>query len=191
MNRIRVSNNPNFIEQVRPGYWGRDAYWMRFSNYDLLQRKDRFFIIPSKGARLINYHPLQEPTMLQEFLELGKWYEDEHSASGNDAGKIPQQTYQRTYTNRDYIDMGDCDPFTPVKLSQQRIANRVIKLCNRYGLLGLMWKEIYEQYNPQVGLTRREFASFGSSYFPKGAPKEPLRQWKSRRCGNMRKRPRR
>lgn len=102
------------LNQSRQPAYGNSLDWTRFSEYEILEHENKYLIIPSKNAKYIHYHPLKEGDLLNDFLELGKWYSDE--------------VFENETTQNEF--------------SQKRQAHRVLSFCNRYGLLGLAWVKL-------------------------------------------------
>jgi hypothetical protein len=159
-----MKNRFSSEDDSRPGVFEYETNWFRYSAYEL----NGGMIIPKKGSHQIIYHPSNEPDLLEDFLNLGKFLDDELN-----------NTMQIKFNS-------DRSPAEINSNMWSRNSQTVLRFCDKYGLLGEVFDEcVYSDKNHDYFVLiepdndKRSYIEHIKPFFPNGLPKnvEPIRSF--------------
>lgn len=107
--------------RTAPGLFTTSPEWVRFEEYEIVERERNLYVVPRKGAKMERYRPFEhyykDKSILLEFLILA---------------------YQLKMVSEREREAGKFDP-----RNQQYRARLICRFASKYGLLGLFWKNAY------------------------------------------------
>lgn len=125
-------------QEEYPGLFSTKPEWARASDYELLEKSGRLYVVPAKDAEVEYYRPFEcYLDILEAFIKMAKSIREINSQfnewSRNLTSEPDRNEYLREQKKRDHKE-----------------GIEIIRFARRYGLLGVFFDSYHEIYNEPI-----------------------------------------